>query len=218
MGGLKPNTVILGWPKRWSVDGSKTKLFLETVRNVTSARSHALVIPKNYESWPDNTDKLGGYIDIWWIVLDGGLLMLIPFLLKQHRTWKNSKLRVFTVANIDDNSIQMKKDLATWIYALRIEAEVDVIELSDADISSYTYEKTVRMEARASPLTVGEGPPPGYAARGRRESKTAIAIEELLKSTKGIKEARKELSRKKSNDSTSGGAINLSNNSVNEGD
>ena len=26
-----------------------------------------------------------GNIDIWWIVHDGGLLMLLPFLLKQHR-------------------------------------------------------------------------------------------------------------------------------------
>ena len=31
---------------------------------------------------------------------DGGLLMLLPFLLKQDRTWKNCKLRIFTVARI----------------------------------------------------------------------------------------------------------------------
>lgn len=55
--------------------------------------------------------------------------MLIPFLLKQHRTWKNCKLRIFTVAQMEDNSIQMKKDLKTFLYNLRIEADVEVIEM-----------------------------------------------------------------------------------------
>lgn len=73
--------------------------------------------------------QIKGNIDIWWIVHDGGLLMLLPFLLKQHRTWKNCKLRIFTVAQIEDNSIQMKKDLKTFLYHLRIEAEVEVVEM-----------------------------------------------------------------------------------------
>ena len=38
-------------------------------------------------------------------------------------------MRIFTVAQLEDNSIQMKKDLKTFLYHLRIEAEVDVVEL-----------------------------------------------------------------------------------------
>lgn len=30
---------------------------------------------------------------------------------------------------MEDNSIQMKKDLATFLYHLRIEAEVEVVEM-----------------------------------------------------------------------------------------
>ena len=45
--------------------------------------------------------------------------MLLPFLLKQHRTWKNCKLRIFSVAQPEDNSIQMRKDLKTFLYHLR---------------------------------------------------------------------------------------------------
>jgi potassium/chloride transporter 4/5/6 len=55
--------------------------------------------------------------------------MLLPFLLKQHRTWKSCKLRIFTVAQMEDNSIQMKKDLKAFLYALRIDAEVEVVEM-----------------------------------------------------------------------------------------
>ena len=55
--------------------------------------------------------------------------MLLPFLLRKHKVWKHCQLRIFTVAQLEDNSIQMKKDLAVFLYQLRIEAEVDVIEM-----------------------------------------------------------------------------------------
>ncbi|XP_031632483.1 solute carrier family 12 member 4 isoform X2 [Contarinia nasturtii] len=149
LGGLKPNTVILGWPYGWrqSEHDRTWKAFLETCRVCASSRM-ALVIPKGINFFPDSTEKIKGYIDIWWIVHDGGLLMLLPFLLKQHRTWKNCKLRIFTVAQIEDNSIQMKKDLKTFLYHLRIEAEVEVVEMMNSDISAYTYERTLMMEQR----------------------------------------------------------------------
>ena len=84
--------------------------------------------------------------------------MLLPFLLIQHKVWKNCKMRIFTVARkllviqnilqncflfkypiyltiysgsaeMEDNSIQMKKDLQTFLNLLRLEAEVAVVEM-----------------------------------------------------------------------------------------
>lgn len=149
IGGMKPNAVVLGWPYGWrqSEDDRTWQVFLQTVRNITAARM-ALLVPKGINFFPDSTDKVVGNIDIWWIVHDGGLLMLLPFLLKQHRTWKNCKMRIFTVAQMEDNSIQMKKDLKTFLYHLRIAAEVEVVEMMDSDISAYTYERTLMMEQR----------------------------------------------------------------------
>lgn len=83
--------------------------------------------------------QVSGFIDVWWIVHDGGLLMLLPFLLRQHRTWKNCKLRIFTVAQLEDNSIQMKKDLKIFLYHLRIEAEVQVVEMVNAPRSIWLF-------------------------------------------------------------------------------
>ncbi|XP_029834473.3 solute carrier family 12 member 4 isoform X1 [Ixodes scapularis] len=153
LGGLKHNTVILGWPYGWrqSPDERSWKVFIETIRNV-SASKNALLVPKNINQFPDNTEKLHGTIDVWWIVHDGGLLMLLPFLLKQHKVWKNCKLRIFTVAQLEDNSIQMKKDLAMFLYHLRIDADVEVVEMNDSDISAYTYERTLMMEQRTEML------------------------------------------------------------------
>lgn len=65
--------------------------------------------------------------------------MLLPFLLKQHRTWKNCKMRIFTVAQMEDNSIQMKKDLKNFLYQLRIDAEVEVVEMVSWEVLFLQY-------------------------------------------------------------------------------
>lgn len=154
LGGMKHNTVVLGWPYGWrqSEDPRAWKTFINTVRCTTAAHL-ALMVPKNVSFYPSNHERFtDGYIDVWWIVHDGGMLMLLPFLLKQHKVWRKCKMRIFTVAQMDDNSIQMKKDLATFLYQLRIEAEVEVVEMHDSDISAYTYERTLMMEQRSQML------------------------------------------------------------------
>ncbi|XP_069797206.1 solute carrier family 12 member 6-like isoform X2 [Narcine bancroftii] len=154
LGGMKHNTVVLGWPSCWrqSEDPRAWKTFIGTVR-VTTAAQLALLVPKNITLFPGNGDVLGeGTIDVWWIVHDGGLLMLLPFLLRQHKVWRKCSIRIFTVAQMEDNSIQMKKDLTTFLYHLRIEAQVEVVEMHDSDISAYTYERTLMMEQRSQML------------------------------------------------------------------
>uniref|UniRef100_A0A4W5NCX9 Solute carrier family 12 member 7b n=1 Tax=Hucho hucho TaxID=62062 RepID=A0A4W5NCX9_9TELE len=131
LGGMKHNTVLMAWPGTWkqSNDPVSWKNFIETVRETTAAHQ-ALLVAKNVDSFPTNTDRLGqGTIDVWWVVHDGGLLMLLPFLLRQHKVWRKCKMRIFTVANMDDNSIQMKKDLQMFLYHLRLDAEVEVVEM-----------------------------------------------------------------------------------------
>uniref|UniRef100_A0A4W5K9L3 Solute carrier family 12 member 5b n=1 Tax=Hucho hucho TaxID=62062 RepID=A0A4W5K9L3_9TELE len=154
LGGLKHNTVLVSWPRTWkqAEDNLRFRNFIEVVRETTAA-SMALLVPKNIAAYPSNGERFTeGHIDVWWIVHDGGMLMLLPFLLRQHKVWRKCKMRIFTVAQMDDNSIQMKKDLITFLYHLRIDAEVEVVEMHDSDISAYTYEKTLVMEQRSQIL------------------------------------------------------------------
>ena len=55
---------------------------------------------RKIDAFPSNTDRLEGNVDVWWIVHDGGLMILLLFLLKQHKVWKKCNLRIFTVARI----------------------------------------------------------------------------------------------------------------------
>uniref|UniRef100_A0AAY4AS20 Solute carrier family 12 member 7-like n=1 Tax=Denticeps clupeoides TaxID=299321 RepID=A0AAY4AS20_9TELE len=151
LGGMKHNTVLIAWPANWKQKENPItwENFTETVRETTAAHQ-ALLVAKNIDLFPSNHERLGeGTIDVWWIVHDGGLLMLLPFLLRQHKVWRKCKMRIFTVAQMDDNSIQMKKDLQMFLYHLRLDAEVEVVEMHESDISAFTYEKTLVMEQRS---------------------------------------------------------------------
>ncbi|XP_068422613.1 solute carrier family 12 member 7-like isoform X2 [Clinocottus analis] len=154
LGGMKHNAVLMAWPAGWSQarDPFARRNFIETVRETTAAHQ-ALLVAKNIDHFPSNQDRLKeGTIDVWWIVHDGGLLMLLPFLLSQHKVWRKCKMRIFTVAHMEDNSIQMKKDLQMFLYHLRLDAVVEVVEMHESDISAFTYEKTLVMEQRSQML------------------------------------------------------------------
>ena len=142
LGCLKPNTVLMNWPKEIleeSTAGNETvagftqeaQLFSDVLQGVTSCKQHVFIAVKNHESFPTNKQlqPSGSTIDIWWIVHDGGILMLLGFLLRQHKVWRQSTMRIFTVAQPEDNSIKIKSDLLEFLSLLRIEASVDVIEM-----------------------------------------------------------------------------------------
>lgn len=67
LGGLRHNTVIVGWPCDWKTDPVKVAQFMNTIKTVTLNRN-ALLIPRGIDNWPETSDRMGGNIDVWWIV------------------------------------------------------------------------------------------------------------------------------------------------------
>ena len=63
-------------------------------------RRLALLVPRGIDDFPDRKARLSGTIDVWWVVHDGGMLVLLAFLLKQHKVWRACRIRIFTVAGI----------------------------------------------------------------------------------------------------------------------
>ena len=108
----EPNTVLLGWPRGWWREGRarEAELLLEMVNECKAAEKAALLCV-NLHDFPDSKQRLKGHIDIWWIVHDGGLLILLAFMLKQHKTWRRCKLNVYTVAEALENPIAVQNNL-----------------------------------------------------------------------------------------------------------
>ena len=89
----------------------------------------AVLLLKTINYPVSNSYYQNGTIDIWLIVHDGGHMLQIGYLLSLNRVWKNCKLRLFTTAGFNDNSIKIKEDLETYLKLLRIDAQVKVIEM-----------------------------------------------------------------------------------------
>ncbi|XP_064013717.1 solute carrier family 12 member 1 isoform X2 [Pogoniulus pusillus] len=68
-----------------------------------------------------------GTIDIWWLFDDGGLTILIPYILTLRKKWKNCKLRIFTGGKV--NRIEEEKlVMASLLSKFRIKfADVNII-------------------------------------------------------------------------------------------
>ncbi|CAD5117849.1 DgyrCDS6594 [Dimorphilus gyrociliatus] len=70
--------------------------------------------------------KKNGTIDVWWLFDDGGLTLLIPYLLSGH--WRNCKLRVFGAASRKGELDRDQRSLATLLSKFRIDyASIKII-------------------------------------------------------------------------------------------
>jgi amino acid transporter len=164
-GGLEPNTVLLGWPRRNAVDFDEdaddgvddddddakeeaAQVLVETVCECTAAEKAVLLclglddFPK-----PSDADKAEGFVDVWWVLHDGGLLLMIAHLLLRHKTWSGCKLRVHTVLQSAQDPSAVRRGLEKVLAEFRIDAEVSVVEAGeDADMYAYTHDWTMRKE------------------------------------------------------------------------
>ena len=67
---------------------------LTSLENISATASENAAIPQLLTI--ALKEKQRGTIDVWWLYDDGGLTVLIPYLLTLHRAWKNCKLRFFS--------------------------------------------------------------------------------------------------------------------------
>ncbi|KAL7639365.1 UNVERIFIED_CONTAM: hypothetical protein RMT77_009866 [Armadillidium vulgare] len=62
-----------------------------------------------------------GTIDVWWLYDDGGLTLLLPYILTTRSQWSGCKLRVFALANRKDELAIEQRSMATLLSKFRID-------------------------------------------------------------------------------------------------
>lgn len=62
-----------------------------------------------------------GTIDVWWLYDDGGLTLLLPYIISTRRNWSNCKLRVFALANKQDELEFEHRNMASLLAKFRID-------------------------------------------------------------------------------------------------
>ena len=62
-----------------------------------------------------------GTIDVWWLYDDGGLTLLLPYIISTRHNWSNSKLRVFALANKNSELEYEQRNMASLLSKFRID-------------------------------------------------------------------------------------------------
>lgn len=149
LGKLRPNTLVVGWPKRRDTLAeveARAGRFLRFLGCATAFEKAVVSLKPGTLAFPSCNEVMKGTIDIWWVVHDGGLLLLLAHLLKDHTVWSGCTIRIFTVVGVGESPMLIQRALAEYLRDVRITAEVHVVDILKADVHEFCNEWTLRAE------------------------------------------------------------------------
>ncbi|KAH7568504.1 hypothetical protein ACOSP7_011486 [Xanthoceras sorbifolium] len=137
LGNLKPNIVVMRYPEIWRRENliEIPATFVGIINDCIVANK-AVVIVKGLDEWPNEYQRQFGTIDLYWIVRDGGLMLLLSQLLLTKESFESCKIQVFCIAEEDSDAEGLKADVKKFLYDLRMHAEVIVITMRSWDVQS----------------------------------------------------------------------------------
>ncbi|MEX0982220.1 MAG: amino acid permease [Bacteroidales bacterium] len=121
IGGLRPNILMLGW----SDDPEKRESF-STIISLTKImeRSCLILSCRQEESWEHPV----GAINIWWTdSKNGAMMLLLAYLLKGNREWRDNPLRILRPVAQKADVENVEQEMREILEGGRIEAEIVVI-------------------------------------------------------------------------------------------
>ncbi|CAK8534558.1 unnamed protein product [Lathyrus sativus] len=140
LGNLKPNIVVMRYPEIWRRENlTDIPATFVGIINDCIVANKAVVIVKGLDEWPNVYQKQYGTIDLYWIVRDGGLMLLLSQLLLTKESFESCKIQVFCIAEEEADAEGLKADVKKFLYDLRMQAEVFVITMKwDVQVDSGT--------------------------------------------------------------------------------
>ncbi|XP_065012244.1 cation-chloride cotransporter 1 isoform X5 [Musa acuminata AAA Group] len=130
LGNLKPNIVVMRYPEIWRRENlTQIPSTFVSIINDCIIANKAVVIVKGLDEWPGEYQRQYGTIDLYWIVRDGGLMLLLSQLLLTKESFESCKIQVFCIAEEDTEAEELKADVKKFLYDLRMQAEVIVITM-----------------------------------------------------------------------------------------
>jgi len=146
-GVLRPNTVMMGFPIPEKLASMSQTSKDDLVRTWKAAQigEKTLMLCKGSRDFPDNSERLSGYLDVWWVfdILPArGMLLIIPYLLQQSKVWRGTTLRLFVVTGYGEDVSVLTKTLQDMLAAAGLVATVHVIQMDAKDAPRYTFAQT----------------------------------------------------------------------------
>ena len=122
IGGIRPNTVLLGW----SQSPEKAEMYVEALRIV--ARMKRSLICVACEQRQEKTQIPDGAINVWWTDAEHGALMLmLAHLLRENPEWRNHPLRIIQPVAPRADVATIEADMREMLALARISAELVIL-------------------------------------------------------------------------------------------
>lgn len=170
LGRLRPNVLVLGFKEDWFEDDDNvTEQYVRIVRDALRMRLSCMIarnldklsfpgLPAANTTAPDSAVVSAasisgdGMMDVYWLVDDGGLCVLIPYILSLHTFWRqNTKgstkvcnMRILMVIESGKNMGDLSKMVASMLANFRIKCEMELLEAGQTPPAASTiaaYEK-----------------------------------------------------------------------------
>ncbi len=150
IGGLQPNTVLLGWPK----DESKAEAFGANIRVI--ARMGQSVLAARFLEFRYTDDEKqthvdqhwevpAGTIDVWWRGMENGaLMMLLAHLLHQNTEWRSNRIRLMRVVDKAEAEAEVRDHLVELAASARIDCDARVI------VSQASFTEAIQAESASA--------------------------------------------------------------------
>ncbi|KAJ3187568.1 hypothetical protein HK101_009359 [Irineochytrium annulatum] len=136
LGDLTPNTVVAVWPpcaesyeENLSTVGEVSELW-----SLSRNAGMTVLIIKGLEAFPARDERLNGTIDVWWIVHDGQLLLLLAYLLKKSPEWHGATLRLYVISQGADSTAAVERGLHTYLEIMRISLGLMIIKVAEINV------------------------------------------------------------------------------------
>ncbi|XP_044496314.1 cation-chloride cotransporter 1 isoform X2 [Mangifera indica] len=137
LGNLKPNIIVMRYPEIWRRENlTEIPATFVLIINDCIVANKAVVIVKGLDEWPNEYQRQYGTIDLYWIVRDGGLMLLLSQLLLTKESFESCKIQVFCIAEEDSDAEMLKTDVKKFLYDLRMQAEVIVITMKSWEVQA----------------------------------------------------------------------------------
>ncbi|HOM49087.1 MAG TPA: amino acid permease [Anaerohalosphaeraceae bacterium] len=126
IGGMRPNTVMLGW----SEDPEKADVFWKTIATVKEIKRSLIIVHTDQENRKTHIPK--GFINVWWdSVQNVELMLLLSFMLKKNREWRDHPIRIIRPVPSKAHIENIKKEISEILAKSRIEADIAVVPTED---------------------------------------------------------------------------------------
>lgn len=185
LGPVSPNTVLMSWMSDWrrrvhhnNSDGEdlltdessvyyedenchacSADEFVNTLKGLGNMQRAVCILKGRKFPRCGDIMPIGSTIDIYWVVDDGGLCLLLSYIISRNSIWRrNANLRVFAVTTTaEDNNSDVELAVIEFLQQIRINATVHIVSLQKTELADGFRAQCCDVCPGGAPtLTIGE--------------------------------------------------------------